>query len=78
MQDWATPVLRAGAADAIGRCVALEGRRPRLLSRFSGVLLLRFAERAFEAALLKLPPRFTRFEEPGVLLPSRARPRTWR
>jgi hypothetical protein len=49
-----------------------------LLSRFSGVLLLRFAERAFEAALLKLPPRFTRFEEPGVLLPSRARPRTWR
>jgi len=78
MQGWATRVLRAGGTRAIGRCVALEGRRPRLLLRFSGVLLLRFAERAFEAALLKLPPRFTRLEAPWVLLPSRARPRTRR
>jgi starvation-inducible DNA-binding protein len=34
-----------------------------LLLRFSGVLLFRFADRAFEASLLKLPPRFTRLRE---------------
>jgi hypothetical protein len=36
------------------------------LSAFDGESLLRFAERAFEAALLKLPPRLTRLEELGT------------
>ena len=43
----------------------MEGRTPRLLSWFVGVLLLRFAERAFVAALLKLPPRLTRVARPS-------------
>jgi len=33
-----------------------------LLLRFSGVFLLRFADRQFLALLFQLPPRFTRFE----------------
>ena len=37
-------------------------RKPRLLFRFDGVFLLRFADRQFLAALFQLPPRFTRFE----------------
>lgn len=36
-------------------------RKPRLLLRFVGVLLLRFATRAFVAALFHAPPRITRF-----------------
>ena len=35
-------------------------RKPRLLFRFDGVFLLRFAERQFAAVLFQLPPRFTR------------------
>jgi hypothetical protein len=35
-----------------------------LLLRLPGVLLLRFAERALTARLLKLPPRFTRLDAP--------------
>jgi len=37
-------------------------RKPRLLFRFSGEFLLRFADRQFTGALFQLPPRFTRFE----------------
>ena len=33
-----------------------------LLFRFDGSLLLRYAERQFDAVLFQLPPRFTRFE----------------
>ena len=46
---------------AFWRCDTFEGRTPRLLLRMDGALLLRFAERALHAALLKLPPRLTRF-----------------
>jgi hypothetical protein len=45
---------------------ALAGRRPRLSSAFDGVSLLRFAERALTARLLKPPPRLTRLAEPGT------------
>ena len=42
----------------------LAGRKPMLLLRFVGLLLLRLAERQLVALLLKLPPRMTRFSEP--------------
>lgn len=38
------------------------GRMPRLLLRFVGGLALRLAERQLRAALLKLPPRLTRWD----------------
>ena len=49
----------------------LARRRPRLLLRLSGLLLFRFAARAFLALLFQEPPRFTRFEpvvspDPGL------------
>ncbi len=37
-------------------------RNPRLLFRFDGVFLFRYADRQFLALLFQLPPRFTRFE----------------
>ena len=37
-------------------------RKPRLLFRLPGELLLRFADRQFLGLLFQLPPRFTRFE----------------
>jgi hypothetical protein len=37
---------------------------------FSGVLLLRFAERQFLALLFQLPPRLTRFEPLSDTRPS--------
>ena len=37
-------------------------RKPRLLLRLPGELLLRFATRQFVAVLFQLPPRFTRLE----------------
>jgi len=37
-------------------------RNPRLLFRFSGVFLFRFADRQFLGLSFQLPPRFTRFE----------------
>ena len=40
-------------------------RTPRLLFRFSGVFLFRFADRQFLDVLFQLPPRFTRFEFAG-------------
>ncbi|MDA0746928.1 MAG: hypothetical protein O2954_10440 [bacterium] len=46
----------------------LNRRKPRLLLRLDGELLLRFADRVFWALLLKLPPRLTRFE-PGAASP---------
>ena len=39
-------------------------RKPMLLFRLSGVLLLRFDTRQFLALLFQLPPRFTRLEPP--------------
>ena len=41
-------------------------RKPRLLLRFSGLLLLRLATRQFSALLFQLPPRFTRLEPYGM------------
>ena len=38
--------------------MVLTGRKPRLLFRLSGVVLLRFAERQFLALLFQLPPAF--------------------
>ena len=40
-------------------------RKPRLLLRFDGLFLLRFADRQFLAVLFQLPPRLTRFEPYG-------------
>jgi hypothetical protein len=40
-------------------------RKPRLLFRFDGWFLFRFADRQFLAVLFQLPPRFTRFEPSG-------------
>ena len=37
-------------------------RKPMLLFRLSGLLLLRLADRQFSELLFQLPPRFTRFE----------------
>lgn len=37
-------------------------RKPLLLLRLSGLLLLRFATRQFSGLLFQLPPRITRFE----------------
>jgi len=41
---------------------AAAKRKPRLLFRFSGAFLLRFAGRQFLALLFQLPPRITRYE----------------
>lgn len=48
--------------DALWQYLVLTIRKPMLLLRLSGVLLLRFAERTFLALLFQLPPRITRFE----------------
>jgi hypothetical protein len=40
----------------------MTARKPLLLLRLSGLLLLRFADRQLLALLFQLPPRFTRFE----------------
>jgi hypothetical protein len=37
-------------------------RKPRLLFRFDGSFLLRFADRQFLAVLFQPPPRLTRYE----------------
>lgn len=47
------------------RCQAASARKPRLLSRLSGELWFRYAERQFLALLIQDPPRFTRFAPPG-------------
>lgn len=48
--------IRPGKAEFRAR------RKPRLLFRFDGLFLLRFADRQFLALLFQLPPRLTRFE----------------
>ena len=45
-----------------GCCRELERRKPRLLLRLPGSLLLRIADRQFCASLFQLPPRITRLE----------------
>jgi hypothetical protein len=40
-------------------------RKPRLLFRFAGSFLLRFAARQFWDGLFQLPPRITRFVASG-------------
>ena len=55
-------VIRAGFGKSPILCRDLERRNPRLLFRFDGELLLRFADRQFLALLFQLPPRLTRFE----------------
>ena len=45
--------------------IVLTRRKPRLLFRFDGEFLLRFAERQFSDELFQLPPRFTRFDPPA-------------
>ena len=47
---------------ALRRHRVLTRRKPMLLLRLPGELLLRFADRTFLALLFQLPPRFTRFE----------------
>lgn len=55
------PILEQTGSGLVLVCV-LARRKPRLLLRFPGVFLLRFAERQFLALLFQLPPRFTRLE----------------
>ncbi len=45
----------------------LTRRKPMLLLRLSGALLLRYAARQFLALLFQLPPRITRFEPDTVM-----------
>ncbi len=55
--------LRATEARLVPqKCRELEARKPRLLLRLPGSLLLRFAARQFCALLFHDPPRLTRFE----------------
>lgn len=54
----------------------LAGRRPRLLLRIDGALWLRLADRAFEAVLLKLPPRLLRLAEESIRCPCPGKPRS--
>lgn len=51
-----------------GKHSMLARRKPTLLLRLSGVLLLRFATRQFCGLLFQLPPRMTRFV-PSCLIP---------
>ena len=67
---WASGALRVGGAGAIGHGDALAGRRPLPSLRLSGVLPLRFDERAFAASFQWLPPRSTRVPSGGNPLPS--------
>ncbi len=58
------------AAGSVRRCQCDAGgaratRKPRLLFRFAGAFLLRFAERQFWPLLFQLPPRITRSEPLG-------------
>lgn len=48
-------------------------RKPRLLFRFVGVFLLRFAERQLFALLFQLPPRMTRLEPSLAVIHRRIR-----
>ena len=52
----------------------LERRRPMLLLRLPGLLLLRFATRALAAVLFQLPPRLTRLSPPPVGPPRGSHP----
>jgi hypothetical protein len=45
------------------RVSVLATRKPRLLFRFVGSFLLRFAERRFCGVLFQEPPRLTRLEQ---------------
>jgi len=67
---WASGALRVGGAGAIGHGDAWAGRRPLPSLRLSGVLPLRFDERAFAASFQWLPPRSTRVPSGGNPLPS--------
>ena len=60
-QDWKK---RSGqsTANSIAFAELRATRKPRLLLRFVGLLLLRFAERQLDALLFQLPPRITRLE----------------
>ena len=60
-QDWKK---RSGqsVAKSIAFAELRATRKPRLLLRFDGSLLLRFADRQLPGLFLQLPPRFTRFE----------------
>ncbi len=49
----------------LANAFVLERRKPKLLLRLSGVLLLRLAERTLSGLLFQLPPRFTRLEPYG-------------
>ena len=55
---------------ALRRHRVLTRRKPMLLLRLPGELLLRFADRTFLALLFQLPPRFTRFEPDLAVTPS--------
>ena len=60
-QDWKK---RSGqsVAKSIAFAELRATRKPRLLLRFDGSLLLRFADRQLSGLFLQLPPRFTRLE----------------
>ena len=60
--DLSGPISSSGGLPSVRLGSDWAGRKPRLLFRFSGSFLLRFAERQFLALLFQLPPRITRFE----------------
>ena len=57
-------------SEDIERHEGLARRNPRLLLRFPGEFLLRFATRAFAGVLFQDPPRLTRFEPSRGATPS--------
>jgi hypothetical protein len=66
MRSERTGNLVSGGHPAIPMSYGTNTRRkPMLLLRLSGLLLLRFADRQLMALLFQLPPRNTRFE-PGI------------
>ena len=54
----------------LGRCRALEVRKPNLLLRLTGLALLRFGTRQFIQLLFELSSRFTRFVPESAVTPN--------
>ena len=61
-QIWTSLYMVCGCVHTQNRAVKCAGRKPMLLLRFVGVLLLRLAERRLFGLLFQFPPRITRLE----------------
>ena len=67
-QIWTSLCMVCGCVHTQNRAMKCAGRKPMLLLRFVGELLLRLAERRLFGLLFQFPPRITRLE---LELPSR-------